>query len=607
MPRDDNAHQTKQIVGLVVKEAGKLQLQPCDKRRKRDRFNITNMGGLQEGSVVLANSVHQQGDLQMEVVRVLGTRSTPGILSLISLLEKGLSEEFSQVTHNEVKNLAVPGIEGREDLRSIPLVTVDGKDTRDRDDAIFAEKTPDGGFHLIVSIADVSWYVQPGTAADKDAFERGNSTYFPDRVIPMLPEAISNGLCSINPHEDRACMSAHIWIDKDGNMKNYKFARGLMNSAAALTYEQMQAAKDGNPDSVTAPMMKTVIEPLYEAFAVLRSAREKRGAIDMDMPEHKVSVGDQGVSDIKRAARLDSHKVIEEFMVLANVAAATALESKNAPCVYRVHDVPPYQNKPGFPDPIAELRTYLSGFGLTLPPGPVDKPEAFKEVLEKAKQMPEGHLIAKAIARVQAKAAYSSDNIGHFGLALERYAHFTSPIRRYADLLVHRSLADAFNMGAGGLTPPEKANIEEMAGHVSETEKLSTKAERSAHDRFSAAYYEKQVGKEFTGRIVNVTNAGLFIRLDASGTDGLLPMGMLRPKDFYELNKEEHKLVGKNTGHVFHTGDTIKVRLKDADALLGSITLKPANDNTPGVPFTSVVNTPRPPNNNQKHHRRRPR
>ena len=609
-----NIDPKKRIIGLVVRSHGKLQVDPSDKKGKSTLFPLTADSNAQEGDVVVAEGLHQDGAVHAKVVRILGQKTSPGILSLISLCEQGLSEEFSAAALNEVKTMSVPdlnaahttnidnktktttipALEGREDLRSIPLVTVDGADTRDRDDAIFAEKTADGGFHLIVAIADVSWYVHPGSETDKEAFERGNSTYFPDRVLPMLPEALSNGLCSLNPHENRACLAAHLWIDKDGNMTGYKFARALMNSAASLTYKQLQAAKNGQPDAVTAPLMDKVVTPLYEAYDILRTARENRGALDLEMPVSKVAVNDNGDVSTSSDSRLDSHKVIEEFMILANVAAASALEDKGAPCVYRIHSSPPYQDKPN--SSMDGLRQLLAPLGLSLPAGEIKNPAAFKEVLEKVKSLPEGPAIIKAITRMQAKAIYDTHNIGHFGLALEKYAHFTSPIRRYADLLVHRSLVDAFNLGSGALSQDQKARINEMTAHITETEKLSARAERSAHDRFAAASLAKRVGEEFTGRVVGVTNAGLFVRLDKTGVDGLVPMRNL-PDDFYEIDNETHTLTGKRHGRVYASGDILTVHLKNVDSLKGSIILAAANDNTAQARPQSKKTPPTPRKN----------
>jgi ribonuclease R len=593
-PHDTN-HSPPQdkIVGILVRNNGQLKLKPCNKKKARDLYDLKAgaLNGAVEGDVVVV--VPQSGGGQLVVKRVLGKKDSPGILSLISLYEQGLSEEFSQAAKNELNTLPAVDLQGREDLRNIPLVTIDGADSRDFDDAVFAEKTADGGFHLIVAIADVAWYVRPGSGLDKDAYARGNSTYFPDRVVPMLPEHLSNGLCSLKPNEDRACLAFHLWIDKDGNLTKQEVVRGLMRSAARLTYEQVQKAKDGQPDNVTGPLMNSVVSPLYAAYDVLRKARGVRGAMDMNIPESKVAINDNGgVADVKKAVRYESCRVIEEFMVLANVAAAKALESKQAPCVYRVHDCPSAEL-------VEDLRKYVGSFGLTLPAGEIKSADAFKDVLEKAAGMPEGQLITSAIMRIQAKAIYDTLNIGHFGLALKEYAHFTSPIRRYADLLVHRSLIDAFNLGAGALDVTQKAQITDMAKHISATERLSDKVVRAAHDRFAAAFLSANIGQTFTGRITTVTKSGLFVRLDKAGTEGLLVMRNL-PNDFYELDKDKHMLKGRDHGREYVAGAEITVRVKEADGLTGNVILAAANDNSANVPGKQFVKKAQKPNNGNK-------
>lgn len=555
------------IVGVVVRgKDGKLQLSPTNEKGKGSQYNLTSTGlSVRENDVVVAERVHQKGAVHADVKRVLGQKNSPGILTLVSITERGLSDVFSEAAQKEAKSLTVPSLQDREDLRNIPLVTVDGADSRDFDDAIYAEDTPDGGKHLIVAIADVSWYVRPGSALDKAAYERGNSTYFPDRAVPMLPEEISNGLCSLKPNEDRACMVYHLWIDKDGNLTNKKINRGLMRSAARLTYDQLQAAKDGNPDSTTAPLMNTVIKPLYAAYEILKQASEARGMLDLNAADDRAA----------------SHDVIAQFMILANIAGDTALQEAKATAIHRFHNAPPEEK-------VKSLNDYLGRFGLTLPSGqPITDSRPFKELIEKTKQMPNGSQIIRsvinAIARAQAKAIYDAQSDGHFGLALTNYGHHTSPIRRYADLLNHRSLVEVFNMGAGALTGAEKSRIDEMAEHITQTEMESTKAERIANDRFAVALLAQHTGKELTGRIVNIGPPGVFVKLDISGTDGLLPTRYLQPSDDYVHDRKQRTLTGKHHGRVYKTGENIKVILKEADALKGSAILKPVNDNNAGV------------------------
>lgn len=564
------------LVGLIGKSPyGQFVLTPCSKKNSQTYvIDPARMGGAREGDIVLAKPDAKSVSTRpvARVTKVLGLASDPGILSLISAHEKGLRTEFNQAAIDQTKAMTIPALQGRADLRAVPLVTIDGADARDFDDAVFAEPTQDG-FHLIVAIADVSWYVRPGTDLDNEAYQRGNSTYFPDRVLPMLPEKLSNELCSLKPGEDRACIAAHLWIDKAGQLQKYSFERALMKSAARLTYDQVQAAKDGQTDAVTAPLMAHVINPLYAAYDILDKARTARGAMAIEGNEYKAVVDRTtgAVKDIVKRPSLESNKLIEEFMILANVAAASALSGKNAPCVYRVHD------KPVSADRIENLRGYLSTLGIALPAGQGDEPDFFNTALAAAAKTPYAAIVQDAVLRVQAKAFYSMDNTGHFGLALEKYAHFTSPIRRYADLLVHRSLVDQFNMGAGGLDKAQSANLSKMAEHISNTELASTNAERASNDRFAATFLSPRKGDQFEGTIQSVTMAGLFVKFETIGAVGLVPWKSL-PRDQYRLDEKTRSIVGQQ--HVYRTGAKMDIRIVETDGLKGSILLEPANGNS---------------------------
>ncbi|MBU6475513.1 MAG: VacB/RNase II family 3'-5' exoribonuclease [Alphaproteobacteria bacterium] len=565
------------MVGILVKDNGALRLQPCHKRERSKLYILNSLGnsGAKEGDIVVVERLPGiKGAPKVDVTRVLGQRTSPGILTTISILEHGLKEEFSSAALNDAKAMTVPDLGNREDLRNIPLVTVDGPDSRDFDDAIFAEHTADGGMHLIVAIADVSWYVRPGSALDKVAYERGNSTYLPDRAVPMLPEDLSNGLCSLKPHVDRAVMAAHLWIDKDGNLTKKKITRGLMRSAARLTYTQLQAAQDGKPDATTAPLMNTVVTPLYEAYAILKKASQNRGALDLALPEYKAQVNDKGETvTVAASDNAESHQVIAEFMILANAAIDQLLDEAHAPCVHRSHAPPPEKK-------LAVLREQLKAAGIDAPEDTIKSALDFKDVTEKARALPAEKAveIIQNIARAQSKAKYDTQEPSHFGLALERYAHFTSPIRRYADLLNHRSLAEAFNLGAGGLDAAQKGRLDDMAAHINDTELRSVKIERSADDRYAADYLSKQPSRDFKGHITGVIGGGVFIRLDGIGCEGMLPVKFL-PKEQYEFDQGKKTLTGASSGHVFRCGDEMTVRVKTADGLSGAILLAPANDN----------------------------
>ena len=564
------------LVGLISVDAnGQFLLTPCSKKDNRIYvINAASMGGAGAGDIVLAkqDTLLSKARPQASVEKRLGLPTDPGILSLISAHEKGLRTAFNQAALDQTQGMTIPALQSRTDLRSVSLVTIDGADARDFDDAVFAEPTPDG-FHLIVAIADVSWYVRPGTELDKEAYLRGNSTYFPDRVLPMLPEKLSNELCSLKPGEDRACIAAHLWIDKAGQLQKYTFERALMKSAARLTYDQVQAAKDGHTDAVTAPLMATVINPLYAVYDVLRQARIDRGTMNLEGREYRAVVdrATGEIKDIVKRPSQESNKLIEEFMILANVAAASALEDKGAPCVYRVHD------KPTSADRVDDLRTYLSTLGIVPPPGKADGPDFFNAALAAAAKTSYAAVVQDAILRVQAKAAYKTDNGGHFGLALKRYAHFTSPIRRYADLLVHRSLVEQFSLGAGGLDQVQSGNLAKMADHISQTELASQNAERSSNDRFAAAFLSPHKGKQFAGTVQSVTTAGVFVRFETLGAVGLVPWKSL-PQDNYRLDEAARAIVGQQ--HVYRTGAKMDIRVVEADGLKGSLLLEPANSNS---------------------------
>ena len=562
------------IVGTFKSYKGGGYVYPTDKKVKQDYFVPPEFAeGISDGDLVIAETIppttkYPKSKNPARILQKLGNKDDPKLISLIAIHSHGIPTVFSKDTLHLSESFKEPDLSGgREDMRHIPLVTIDGADARDFDDAVFAEPDRDpanaGGWHLVVAIADVSFYVRSGSALDKDAYARGNSTYFADRVVPMLPERLSNDLCSLRPQVNRATMAVHLWLDKDARLISYKFVRGLMRSAARLTYEQVEAAHNGFPDDTTQPLVDTVIKPLYQAYSLLKRAREKRGALELDLPERKAVIDAQGnISAIVPRQRLQSHQLIEEFMILANVAAAMMLEDKNAPCVYRIHDSPAY-------DRLETTREFLKEFGYSLPKAENLRPSNLNHILKLSADRPDKDLIHTILLRTQSQAVYSPENIGHFGLALEKYAHFTSPIRRYADLLVHRSLARACKLGDGGLTDHETAELADMAEHISTTERRSMMAERDVMDRFTAKYLSANVGKEFAGRISSVTHFGLFVSLDESGADGIVPMSYL-PRDYYVHDEKRHALVGKDTGRTYRLMDRVIVRLVEADALRGS-------------------------------------
>ena len=479
-------------------------------------------------------------------------------VSLICIHAHDIPQDFSHEALTAAAHARAVPLGARADLRAVPLVTIDGEDARDFDDAVFAE--PDGtGFRLLVAIADVAHYVRPGSPLDDAARVRGNSVYFPDRVLPMLPEALSNGWCSLRPQEDRGCLFAEMRIDASGRKTAHRFGRGLMRSAARLTYTQVQEAHDR---SETLGLGNGLAQ-LYAAFRALLAARQARGTLDLDLPERQVVLKDGKVESVNPRPRLDSHRLIEEFMVLANVAAAEELERLHRPCMYRVH-APPSEEK------LESLRTFLHGLGLSLPPGNALHPRDLDGLLQKVAGTDEAELVNEVVLRSQSQAAYSPDNIGHFGLALPRYAHFTSPIRRYADLLVHRSLVSGLNLGLGGLGADEAAGLEATAEHISATERRAAQAERDAIDRYLAAFMADKVGAIFPARITGVQRFGLFVALEENGASGLVPMGNL-PDDYWIYEEASQSLSGRRTRVTYRLAQHVDVRLIEASPLTGGM------------------------------------
>lgn len=522
------------------------------------------------GELVLADIMPGRlyGLRSASVKERLGLMGAPKSVSLVAIHANDIPFEFPEAALRQAAQEGPAPLGDRTDLRPFPLVTIDGEDARDFDDAVFAEPDSDpknpGGWHCIVAIADVSWYVRPGDALDKEAFKRGNSVYFPDRVVPMLPEELSNGWCSLKPAEDRPCMAVHFWLDALGNKLRHRFVRAMMRSAARLTYTRVQAARDGNPDEEIAPLMERVIHPLYGAWDALFRERKERGVLELDIPERKVVITPDGkVESIAERERFDSHRLIEDFMIMANVCAAETLEKVKKPCMYRIHDLPSQEKLDG-------LREFLSSMDLKLAKGQVLRPAHFNRILETVAGTPNAHLVSEVILRSQAQAQYSPENIGHFGLGLARYAHFTSPIRRYADLLVHRALIAGLHLGEGGLPADAVASFGDWGEHISATERRAATAEREAVDRYVTAFLADRVGASFAGKVSGVTRFGLFVSLDQTGADGIVPISTL-PEDFYVHDEVHHCLVGKRTRRTFQLGQKLEVVLAEANTLTGSM------------------------------------
>jgi ribonuclease R len=513
-------------------------------------------------------SRHRGGVPEARVAETLGNPRDQRRISLIAVHAHGIPDEFPHVVLRETEALPELSDEGRADLTILPLLTIDPRDARDHDDAVAAVPDTDprnsGGYIVTVAIADVAHYVRPGTRLDQEAETRGNSVYFPDRVVPMLPERISNDLCSLREGELRPCLAVTMTFDRNGVKRRHHFERALMRSAAKLAYEEAQAAIDGKPSARCKPLMERALEPLWAAYACLKRAREARSPLDLNLPERKIIMDEEGrVARIVIPERLEAHRLIEEMMIQANVAAAETLEGRNAPCVYRVHDRPSKEK-------LANLAEFLETLDIKLPKGEGLRPADFNRVLARARSLPVADLVNEVVLRSQAQAEYATANIGHFGLYLQRYAHFTSPIRRYADLLVHRSIIRGLRMGADGLRKEDELRLADVAKSISDAERRAMAAERETSDRLLSAHLADRTGADFPARISGVTRSGLFVRLRENGADGFVPISTIG-NDFWHHDEELHALIGERSGAGYRLGDDVEVRLIEAIPTAGAL------------------------------------
>jgi ribonuclease R len=537
-------------------------------------------GTARDGDLV-AVELLRTGRLGLPAAKVrerLGALDNEKAVSLIAIHAHQLPHVFRPEVIAEADRARPANMDHREDWRALPLVTIDPADAKDHDDAVHAEPDSDpanpGGYILCIAIADVAAYVRPGSSLDREAQDRGNSVYFPDRVVPMLPERISNDLCSLRPQEDRPALAARIIIAADGHKLSHTFHRIMMRSAAKLSYPQVQAAIDHGPDETTAPLRANVLVPLYDAYRALKNAREKRGPLDLDLPERKIILDSEGaVQSVVTPPRLDSHRLIEEFMILANVAAAESLEAKHQAFVYRVHDEPSLEK-------LNNLAEFLASIGIKLAKGQVLRAAQFNGILARVKGTDNEHLVNEVVLRTQAQAEYVVENYGHFGLNLRRYAHFTSPIRRYADLIVHRALIFALQFGPDGLGQMAKEQLAEIAAKISAAERRAMAAERETSDRLIAAHLAGHIGATFEGRISGATSAGLFVKLNETGADGFIPAAMLGD-DYFRHDPALHALIGSRTGQMHRLGDIVTVKLVEAAPLAGALRFELLRESSP--------------------------
>ncbi len=558
------------IIGLYRAggdKPGEGRIQPAD-RHARAEWLVPpgEAGGAESGEIVRATPLpaNRLGLKPARIVERLGRLGDARAISLLCIASNDIPDQFPDDALAAAAAARPTGLAGREDLRGLNLITIDGADARDFDDAVFA-RAQENGWRLVVAIADVAHYVRPSSALDAEAQRRGNSVYFPDRVVPMLPEALSNGLCSLQPGQDRGCLFVEIDLGADGRKRGHRFGRGLMRSAARTTYEQIQAAAD--TATTPAGLPPDLLPALYAAFTALSAARQARGTLDLDLPERQVRLAEDGsVAEVTPRPRLDSHRLIEEFMVLANVCAAEELERLRRPCMYRIH-APPSEEK------LFVLRSFLHGIGISLPAVAAIHPRDLAGVLAQVAGTDQAGLVSEVVLRSQSLAVYSPDNIGHFGLALPRYAHFTSPIRRYADLLVHRALIGGLGLGDDGIGASEASGFEAIAERINAAERRAVLAERDANDRYLAAFLAGRAGHDFAARISGVTRFGLFLTLEESGASGLVPFSGLQD-DFWEHDEASHSLTGRRSGRRFVLSQKISARLVEANALTGAMAFR---------------------------------
>jgi len=546
---------------------------PIDKKQAGRELAIAaaDTGNAEDGDLISVELIRSRGyGLPAGRVRErLGSIATEKAISLIAIHAHEIPLEFPRAAITEAEAAKQASLKGREDWRDLPLVTIDPPDAKDHDDAVHAAPDDDpankGGYIVTVAIADVAFYVRPDSALDREALKRGNSVYFPDRVVPMLPERISNDLCSLKPGEPRGAIAVRLVIDADGRKRSHSFHRILMRSAARLAYAQVQAAIDSRPDETTAPLLAPILAPLYAAYRLVKRARDERDPLELELPERKILLKADGhVDRVVTPERLDAHRLIEEFMILANVAAAEALEKKALPLIYRVHDQPSQEK-------VHNLHEFLRTLDMPFTKSGALRPAVFNRILAQVKGRDTESLVNEVVLRSQAQAEYASENYGHFGLNLHRYAHFTSPIRRYADLIVHRALIRALGLGDGAL--PEHETLQtlgEVAAAISLTERRAMKAERETADRLIAHFLADRVGATFQGRISGVTRAGLFVKLNDTGADGLIPVRSLG-SEFFHFDEARHAQIGTRSGAMHRLGDAVEVRLVEAAPVAGAL------------------------------------
>ena len=559
------------VLGIFrVLQDGSFRIEPVERRQAELTVDPDYANGAKPGDLVEVEQISSGrfGLPRAKVLNVLGSLTSEKAISMIAIHGHDIPHIFPPEVIAEAESAKPATMAGREDFRDLPLITIDPADAKDHDDAVHAAPDPDeanpGGHIVTVAIADVAAYVTEGSALDREALRRGNSVYFPDRVVPMLPERISNDLCSLREGEDRPALAARMTFTAQGRKLRHSFHRVMMRSAGKLAYGQAQAAIDGRPDDKTAPLLEPVLRPLWDAYAALKRGRAAREPLELDLPERKIVLKPDGTVDrVFVPERLDAHKLIEEFMIQANVAAAETLEAKRLPLIYRVHDAPSLAKQ-------ESLREFLATLSLPLARGGQLKPSSFNGILSRVKGGDYEVLVNEVVLRSQSQAIYAPENIGHFGLNLRRYAHFTSPIRRYADLVVHRALIGALSLGKDGISRDQEGRLDEIAALISAAERRAMAAERETVDRLIATHLASRLDEDFSGRISGVTKAGLFVKLPQFGTDGFIPVSTLGD-DYYIYDESAHALFGERTAKGYQLADEVEVRLVEIAPMAGAM------------------------------------
>jgi ribonuclease R len=553
------------MLGVVKEEGGRLYLHGVEKKGKDSVVVISERNGAEPGDLVMAEKSGRGPRLFAKVTEILGDPFAPRSFSLIAIHKHGIPNVFSDELLAEAARVAKQDLgKGRADLRDIPIVAIDPIDARDHDDAVWAAPDDDpknaGGWKAIVAIADVSFYVRPGSLLDREARKRGNSVYFPDRVVPMLPEVLSADVCSLKEGVDRAALACHLQIGAGGELKSWRFSRAVVKLAANIAYEEAQAAIDGE---IEHPLIETALRPLWNCWKALYAAREKREPLDLDLPERRIVLDEMGrILSVAPRERLDAHKLIEDYMIAANVAAAKALEKRKAPVMYRVHE-PPSREK------LVALKEYLKTLEVEFTLGQVIKPATFNRVIERVGEAEFREEVMTQVLRTQTQAYYGPVNAGHFGLGLGSYAHFTSPIRRYADLVVHRALVEADRLGPGGELLSD-SDMEKTGELISQLERRAMEAERETIDRYVAAYLSAHVGEVMEARITGVQSFGFFATVDGVGGDGLVPARDLG-REYFRYDEAAQQLVGEETGEAFKLGQRLRLKLVEANPVSGAL------------------------------------